>query len=160
MLPFSQEAGKFSQGHGNKSCPQKSLATSSLSSYFPHFYLRQKLERQCQALGLLIKGSREHHLQLVLCCLYSCSLHSVGSAVGHPDSLNLAVPKASGGCFHPSSSCASSGCLSQEYFALSANGFVKHILLSATGPGCSRAELHPKRLPQPPLPGGCCLLGL
>lgn len=50
--------------------------------------------------------------------------------------------------------------VAQEQFALSANGFVKCILLSATGPGCSGAKPYPKRLPQLPLPGGSCLLGL
>lgn len=131
----SQEAGKFSQGYSNQLCPQKSLVTSLFFLYYPHFYLYQKFKRQCQALGLLIKATRERVLQLVL-RLYCRSLHSTGDAVGCPHSLNLAVPEPTGRCFDPSS-----GCLAQEHFALSANGFVKCILHSATSPGCSGAEL-------------------
>lgn len=153
----SQEAGKSSQGYSSELCPQKSLVTSSFFLYYPHFYLYQKFERQCQALGLLIKTTREQVLQLVL-CLYCCSLHSTGDAVGCPHSLNLAVPEPSGRCFDPSS-----GCLAQEHFALSANGFVKCILCSARSPGCSGAELFqsschnhlPRRWLPPGLQGLC-----
>lgn len=93
---------------------KKKKKTPSFSPYYPHFDLHQKVERQCQTLGLLIKSTNAGTLIMNPAQCKQCSgLYN----------LNLAVYKDRVELSDPSRRWASSRCLAQEHLPLSTNVF-------------------------------------